>query len=262
MRSAYNYQFKKVNVGNTDNHDTSNDQLQKASTSLLTNDEMMLVGKLAAGVAHEIKNPLTSIKGLVQLLNMGVNKPEYYSMIYSEINKVEEIINRLVGLAETQSVNFCINDIGLILERTITRMNDLALPKSIKIISSLEGTIFSSYCDEAQLQQVFENIIKNAIEASACNKKIYITCKTDESHVHIRVKDQGVGIPDEKIVYLFQPFYCKKKNSTGFGLMISDNIIKEHNGTIEVKSELEMGTTVDIYLPLVKSYDHLSQQLQ
>ncbi|PIC63325.1 hypothetical protein CSV79_12230 [Sporosarcina sp. P13] len=253
MERGFTTQFRKANVGSTSNYVIGNDQVSESSKSVLTNDKIMLVEKLAAGVAHEVRNPLTSIKGFVQLLNMGVHKPEYFSMIYSEINKVEEIINRLVGLADTQSMNFCINDIGLILERTLTRMNDLPLPNDLKIILSVEEHTFSIYCDEVRLQQAFENIIKNAIEASVCNKKIYITCKTNESHIHVRIKDQGVGIPDDKIEHLFEPFYCVKKNSTGFGLMISDKIIKEHNGTIEVKSELEIGTSVDIYLPLVKS---------
>ncbi|MBO0603592.1 GHKL domain-containing protein [Sporosarcina sp. E16_3] len=253
MGSRYNDQFRIGNVGNAYDHDIGNDPLQEASKSFLTNDKIKLVEKLAAGVAHEIRNPLTSIKGFVQLLNMGLSKPEYYSMIYSEINKVDEIVNKLIRLAETQSVNFRLNDIGLILERTIMRMNDLALLKGIKIILSLEGDLFSICCDEVQLQQVFENIIKNAIEASACNKKMYITCKTNESHVHIMIKDQGIGITDERIVHLFEPFYCTKESGTGFGLMISHKIIKEHNGTIQVKSELEIGTTVDIYLPLLNS---------
>jgi len=242
-------------VENTYNLDGGNDLLQEVevSKSFLTNDKIKLVGKLGATVAHEIRNPLTSIKGFVQLLNMGVSKPEYYSMIYSELNKVEEVVNKLLRIAETQSVNFRLNDIGLILERTIMRMNDLALLKGIKIDSSLECDFLSIYCDEVQLQQVFENIIKNAIEASACNKKMYITCKINESHVHIMIKDQGVGIPEKRIVHLFEPFYCIKENGTGFGLMISYKIIKEHNGTIQVKSELGIGTTVDIYLPLLNS---------
>ena len=255
MVSKYIDQSRMENVGNTYNLDSGNDLLQEVevSKSFLTNDKIKLVGKLAAGLAHEIRNPLTSINGFVQLLNMGVSKPEYYSMIYSELNKVEEIVNRLTRLAETQSVNFRLNDIGLILERTIMRMNDSALLKGVKIISSLEGDFLSVYCDEVQLQQVFENIIKNAIEASSYNKKIYITCKTNESHVHIMIKDQGIGIPEKRIVHLFEPFYCIKENGTGFGLMISHKIIKEHNGTIQVKSELGIGTTVDIYLPLLNS---------
>lgn len=253
MPSSYTDQSKERNIGTIYNHDRGNSQLKEANQSLPTNDKIRIIGRLAAGIAHEIKNPLTSIKGFVQLLNMEVSKPEYYSLIYSEINKVEEIVNRLIRLAETQSVNFRINDIGLILERTMMRMNDLALSKAIKINSSIEEGFLPIYCDDVQLQQAIENIIKNAIEASARNQQIYITCKRYESHVHIMIKDQGVGISKERISHLFEPFYCIKEKGTGFGLMISQKVISEHNGAIQVESDLGIGTTVDVLLPLLNS---------
>lgn len=229
-----------------------NGQLQEPG-ELQINDKIVLAGKLAVGVAHEVRNPLTSINGFVQLLNVGISKPEYYSMIFSELNKIEEIVNRLMKLAEPKSVNYRINNIKLILERTIMKMNELANLKDIEIILSLEGDFVTLYSDEAQLQQVFENIVKNSIEASDNNKKIYITCKTNDSHVHIEIKDQGVGIPDKRMKHLFEPFYCIKEKGTGFGLMISHKIITEHDGTIQVTSMLEIGTTVDIHLPRLNS---------
>jgi len=245
--------FKMENMGDTYNRDIGNDQLEEASKLYQTNDNVKLVGQLAAVVAHEIRNPLTSIKGFVQLLDTGVSNPKYYSMIYSEINRIEEIVDRLVGFAETQSVNFHINDIGFILERTILRMTDLALLKDIKINLSLEEVLLSIYCDETELQQAFENIIENAIEASASNTEVDIICKKIKSHVHIMIKDEGVGIAEERMVHLFEPYYCIKESGTGFGLMISRKILQEHNGTIQVKSEVGIGTTVEVYLPLLNS---------
>ncbi|MFD1927766.1 ATP-binding protein [Sporosarcina siberiensis] len=254
MKSRYNDQIRLENERNTYKHDIDNDQPQKKSISFSTNDKNKIVGKFAAGVAYEIENPLTSIKEVVQQLkSIEVSKPEYYSIMYSEINKVEKIVNRLIKLGETQSVNFCINNIELILERAIMRINDLALVKDIKIISSLEGERVSIYCDPVKLQHVFENIIKNAIEASTYNEIVYITCKTTEDHVHIMIKDQAAGIPEDRFSHLFEPFYYIKDSSTGLGLMISHKVIKEHNGTIQVESELEKGTTVNIYLPSLNS---------
>jgi len=253
MGSKYYAQSIMENIGIAYNHAIGINSLEEASKSYLMNEKIKLVGELAAGVAQEIRDPLTSINDLVQLLNSRVTKPEYLSMIYSELNKVEEIVNKLIKFAETQSVNFRLNDIGHILDRTIKSMNDLALVKGINIISNIEGECLSIYCDEVQLQHVFENIIKNAIEASACNKEIYFASKKNESHIHIMIKDKGIGISDERIVHLFEPFYCIKERGTGFGLMMSHKIIQEHFGTIQVKSELEIGTTVDIYLPLLNS---------
>ena len=215
------------------------------------NDKINLVGKLAAGVAHEIRNPLTSIKGFVQLLNIGVSKPEYFSLIYTELNRVEEILDRFVGLAEPHSINFQIHDVGYILEQTIILLKDLCLSNGIEIVSITKSDTLSVFCDEEQLQLVFVSVIKNAIAASAPNNKLFISCTKKESHVDITIKDQGVGIPQERLDRLFEPFYCIKENGTGLGLMVSYKIIKEHHGTIKISSETGVGTTVNISLPLL-----------
>ncbi|WP_210471508.1 HAMP domain-containing sensor histidine kinase [Sporosarcina sp. 6E9] len=244
------------NVRITYNHVVDNDQLQEENISYLTNEKINVVGKFAAEAAHEIGNPLTSIKDVVQRLNnMGVSNPKYYSMIDSEINKVEEIVNRLIMLSETQSVNFRINDIEIILERAILGMKEFALLEGIKIHSNLEAQGLPIYCDQVRLQEVIENIIKHAIEASACNKNVYITCKSTESHVHIMIKGHGVGNSEERVVHLFEPNYAIKESSTGLDLMINHKIIKEHNGSMQVESKLDIGSTVDIYLPLVGSLE-------
>lgn len=250
--SKCNDPFNKQNVKVSYHNEVDYSQLEKESISFSMNEKNKLVRSIAATVAHEIRNPVISIKDLVQLLTMGISNPEYYSKIYSEISKIEEVLKRLSRLGERHSVNFRINDMGIILERSIMGMKKLSLFKRIKINLSLKEGLFV-YCDEVQLQKAFENIIKNAMEASACNEEVYVTCKTNETHVHIRIKDQGVGIPNKKTEHLFEPCYCIKETGTGFGLMISNKIIKEHNGTIQLKSELEIGTTVDIYIPLLVS---------
>lgn len=253
MESRHSNSLRMEKLGNTTSTDIAIDHLNEASKSLLMNEKLKLVGTLAAEVAHEIRNPLTSIKGFIQLLNMGVSKPEYYSIINSEINEIEETINRLMGLAETQSVNFRSSDIGLILERTISSMDDLARFKGIEIISNFQVGFLFIYCNEVLLQQVFENSIGHAIETSAYNKKVYITCKTHDLHVHIKIKDQGVVRPNTRTVYLFNPFYCIEEDDTGLSPISINEIIKEHNGTIQVTSGVDIGTTVDIYLPLRNS---------
>lgn len=220
------------------------------SNELFTmNDKVNLVGKLAAGVAHEIRNPLTTIKGFVQLLNMGVSKPEYFSLITSELDRVEEIIDRLMGLAEPSSIKFHLNDVRLILEQTITQLKDLCLSKGIEITTSIEPVASTIYCDEKQLKLVFVNVIKNAIEATAPNKKLFISCTKIDTHILITFRDQGVGISQERLDHLFEPFYCIKENGTGLGLMVSYKIIKEHHGTIHIESKTGVGTTVAISLP-------------
>lgn len=217
------------------------------------NDKIGLVGKLAAGVAHEIRNPLTSIKGFVQLLDTGGNQPEYYSLIYSELNRVEEIINRYMRLAEPHSVKFQFHDVKVILERCMMKLNELAQLKGIEIISCIDSELLPILCDDVQLQQVFENVVKNAIEATSGNQNVHVTCNRMDCHIQIKVYDQGVGIPQERLQRLFEPFYCIKENGTGLGLMESYKIVNEHNGTIQIESEIGTGTTVEINMPLLDS---------
>jgi len=222
------------------------------SNELFTrNDKVNLVGKLAAGVAHEIRNPLTTIKGFVQLLDMGVSKPEYFSIINSELNRVEEIIDKLKGLSEPSSIKFHPNDIRLVLEQAIMQLKELCLSKGIEIATTIEAVTSIIFSDGEQLKQVFVNVIKNAIEATAPNKKLFISCTEIDHQFLITIRDQGVGISQERISHLFEPFYCIKENGTGLGLMVSYKIIKEHQGTIHIESETGVGTTVAISLPLL-----------
>ena len=249
MRSRHSFQFKMHKTGTPNEFEDIHKHESQESISI--NDKIELAGKLAAGVAHEIRNPLTSIKGFVQLLSKEESKPEYFSLIYSEIDRVEEIINKLMKLGEPHSMQFQLNDVGNILGESILSMKNFALLKNINIVTSIESDIMSILCDKEQLQLVFDKIIKNAIEATPSNKNLYITCKKRDTQVHIMVKDYGVGIPKARLARIFEPFYCIKENGTGFGLMFSHKIVKEHHGNILIESELGQGTTVDIYLPLL-----------
>lgn len=238
MRSKYDNQFKK------------SDDDSKTNKVFPMNEKIELAGTLAAGLAHEIKNPLTSIKGFVQLMDIGKTKQEYFSLIYEEINRVEEIINKLWRFGEPYAGTFSDSDVSSILEHSIWKLSEQALMKNIAIYFQVESDYYNLICDSENLEQVFYNVIKNAIEASTDNKSIFINCRKHDSHIHVTIQDQGVGIPQKRLERIFEPFYCIKENGTGFGLMASYKIIKDHNGIIHIESEVELGTTVDIYLPV------------
>lgn len=238
MRSKYDYQFKK------------SEDVSETNKVFPMNEKIELAGTLAAGLAHEIKNPLTTIKGFVQLLAIGEAKPEYFSTIFEEINQIEDIINKLWSFGEPYAGMFSNSDVMSILEKSIWELSDQAQTKSVDIYFQSEAESYNMNCDRENLQQVFYNVIKNAIEASADYKSIFINCRKHDSYIHVTVQDQGVGIPRDRLERVFEPFYCIKENGTGFGLMESYKIIKEHNGIIHIGSEVESGTTVDIYLPV------------
>ncbi len=217
---------------------------------LLKSAKLEMAGQLAAGVAHEIRNPLTSIQGFIQLLEAGMNKPEYFEIMRSEFERIEDIIGEFLALAKPQAITFQKNDMGSLLQQTIQLMNAQAIMQGVEVISEIEQDLPLVECDKHQLKQVFINIIKNAIEATHYEGQLLVSCKKSHSQLHIMFQDQGVGIPEERIKHLFEPFYSTKEKGTGLGLMISYKIIEEHQGMVKVESEEGKGTTFHIYLPI------------
>lgn len=222
-----------------------------AEEYLLKSAKLEMAGQLAAGVAHEIRNPLTCIQGFIRLLEeTDKREPEYFSIIRSEFERIEGIISEFLALAKPQALNFQKNDIGLILMQTIHLMNAQAIMHNVEIVTLIEEGLPLFQSDKHQLKQVFINVIKNAIEATASKGTLTITCKKTSSHLHIEFQDQGEGISPERIKHLFEPFYSTKEKGTGLGLMVSYKIIEEHKGMMRVESEEGKGTTVHILLPL------------
>lgn len=219
---------------------------------LRKSDKLSIVGQLAAGVAHEIRNPLTAIHGFAQLLQMGMNKEEYISIILSELRRIELIVNEFLVLAKPQVVTFEQKDVLVLLQSIIALLETQAIMNNIQIQTEFEPNIPLIKCEENQLKQVFVNILKNAIEAMPSGGLITIQVSTgDQGMLLIRFIDQGNGIPEERIPKLGEPFYTTKEKGTGLGLMVSYKIIQEHQGKIQFCSQLNTGTTVDILLPAV-----------
>ncbi|MFC4766799.1 PAS domain-containing sensor histidine kinase [Effusibacillus consociatus] len=217
---------------------------------LRKSDKLSAVGQLAAGVAHEIRNPLTTIKGFLHLIKSGSCKVEYLDIALSEIERMESIINEFLMLSKPQAKNFKITDPRILIKNVITLLTTQAILKNVQILYEFDSNVPFVMCDENQLKQVFINLIQNAIEAMPDGGNILIHVKKpDTGNILIRVIDQGHGISEDRIHRLGEPFYSTKEKGTGLGLMISYKIVQEHNGTIEVQSKINEGTTVDVLLP-------------
>ncbi len=226
---------------------------EKRSEELLRRSEKLsVVGELAAAVAHEIRNPLTSIKGFIQMMENGVpEKDLYYQIVLSELNRIEQIISEMLVLAKPQSVCFQRKKIGHLIRHVLKLLEGQANLHNIQFIADLETDLQEIDCEENQLKQVFINLIKNAIEVMPDGGKITVTCrKAENDQLLIRIIDQGPGIPEDRLSRLGEPFYTTKEKGTGLGLMVSFKIIKDHNGTMHFSSSIGEGTTVDVLLPL------------
>ncbi|PLS09567.1 PAS domain S-box protein [Neobacillus cucumis] len=225
----------------------------KKSQEMMQNTEKLsIAGQLAAGIAHEIRNPITAIKGFIQLMNSDIDGyNEYFDIIISEIKRIELILSELLILAKPQVKKLERKDINVLMDQVITLLDSQAILNNVEIITEFDTEDTYIQCDENQLKQVFINYIKNAIEAMPKGGKLLIQIKQrDEDKLNICFKDEGVGMTIETLSKLGQPFYTTKENGTGLGFMISKKIIENHLGEVHIMSEPNQGTTIDVILPL------------
>ncbi|MBO8178067.1 MAG: PAS domain S-box protein [Bacillus sp. (in: Bacteria)] len=227
---------------------------KQAEELLRKSEKLAVVGELAAGVAHEIRNPLTSIKGFMHLLKEECETHKhYFEIMESELERINFIVNEFLMLGKPQVMNFRQKDVSDLLKDVMTLLESQAILNNVKMISEFEPNLPLLYCDENQLKQVFINIIKNAIEAMPNGGKVKIQAKKKENNLVIRFIDQGCGIPKDRIAKLGEPFYSTKEKGTGLGLMVSFKIIEAHKGRIKIESEVGQGTTVDLSFPISSS---------
>ena len=226
---------------------------RKTEELLRHSEKLSAVGQLAAGIAHEIRNPLTSLKGFIQLIQTGSNeKREYFDIMFSELKRIESIISELLFLAKPQGSQFDSKDILDILKHVTTLIDTQAILANIQIKSEIECDFSLIRCEENQIKQVFVNVLKNAIEAMPNGGIITVRVKTMEKEKTVRVSviDQGVGIPESMLSKVGEPFFTTKDKGTGLGFMVSHRIIRNHGGRIQVESIEGIGTTIHIDLPL------------
>jgi len=224
---------------------------RKETENLLRNSEKLsVVGELAAGIAHEIRNPLTTLKGFMQLMKTEENYPYYIDVMYGELERMEGITNEFLCLAKPQISEIKEIQIWMLLEQVSTLLYPQALLNRIELVVESEPNMPVVTCVENQIKQVFINLVKNAIEAMEHGGEIRLAVQREnDRNLLITVHDQGTGIPADKIKKLGQPFYSLKEKGTGLGLTVCQKIIREHRGRIDFRSEMGKGTTVEVRLP-------------
>lgn len=218
---------------------------------VMQSEKLTTAGQLAAGIAHEIRNPLTSINGFVKLLQSTERSNAlYFEIIESELKRIELIVNELLVLSKPQGAHVSGPiDVLPILEQIITLMKVQAALKNIEIIPHYPDVPISVQGEVNQLKQVFINLLKNAMEAMNQGGTITVDIMRSGHDVQIIVQDEGIGMTPEQIQSLGQPFFTTKDTGTGLGLMITKNIIHNHGGTMNVESIPDHGTTFTINLP-------------
>lgn len=230
------------------------------------NDRLAELGRIAASIAHEIRNPLTSIRGLVQLLAPNLTssaKLSYIDIIISEINRVNSIITEFLKTAKpAPPLKEAIPVTDLFAELELLCHSESLLQGIELVILPVDPSLMI-YADRLQMKQVLLNMLHNAMEAisdlpNSRTGMIQFEAERFGRYVQIRIEDNGVGMDEQTRTHLFSPFFTTKNSGTGLGLSTCYHIVELHGGTIDVESTPGLGTVFRIYLPTVDKKPELS----
>lgn len=224
--------------------------LPKIDEKIIKLDKLALVGQLAAGLAHEIRNPMQSVKGFVQLLfNENKEMAQYKNIVIDELNRINELVSDFLLVTQPSSPKKVKGSIETIIQHTVEFLKSEAAIYNINLSIEICEVVPDFYFDPSQMKQVFINLIKNAIEAVGNNGHIRILINKQGNRISVNIKDSGPGIPLAILNKIEDPFFSTKETGTGLGLTISKTIVKEHEGTIKLENQSD-GTLVSVELPL------------
>jgi len=220
-------------------------------------DRMKIIGELAAGVVHEIRNPLTNISTNIQYIKENIDSQDkYYEEIQdiaSDIKDIEETVRKILDFARPKKPYIIKTDIHQLIDESL-RFTRMKLRRNgIEIVKKYGSEIPDIEVDPTQIKQVFFNLIYNACEAMKDGGKLTILTRIwKKDYVEIDFADTGKGISKKNINKIFNPFFTTHHKGTGLGLLISRKIVEEHKGSIEVKSKVGKGANFIIKIPISK----------
>jgi two-component system NtrC family sensor kinase len=232
------------------------EELRKTENQLIQSDKVASLGKLAAGVAHEINSPLTGILTYSSLLLQDKKDDdpdkEDLEVIVNETNRCKKIVKGLLDYARQTEPRKTLSDINEVADKSVDLISHQASLQNVKIEKKLQPDLPKIMIDVGQIQQVFINILLNAIEAMPQGGTLTMSSGMDDQMVALRFADTGIGIPEEILPKILDPFFTTKVQGrgTGLGLSVSYGIIERHRGKLEVKSKVGEGSTFTVKLPL------------
>jgi PAS domain S-box-containing protein len=235
-------------------------EYKQIEQTALQNDKLAMLGKIAAAIAHEIRNPLTSIRGFIQLLRpylLEVGKEEYARIILTEIDRANDIIYEFLNSSKPSAPMKQLIPLDHIMKEIVLLTESEALMRNCEIKSECYSTNNFVSIDVKQIKQVILNIVKNALDAieevqGERRGLIQMITQRSEQYVQITIRDNGKGMEKSTMSRLFDPFFTTKEAGTGLGLSVSYRIVRNHSGTIRVDSQPGIGTEFIIYLPLAE----------
>ncbi|MEC0226838.1 ATP-binding protein [Paenibacillus alba] len=232
----------------------------KREEHMLRSDKLRVIGELASGMAHEIRNPLTTVKGFLQISKAnGYNIENWYGLIMDEIDRMSDLTGEFLQFSKPHSIDFriyslheCILKVIALMESEATRFGH-----QIHYKEALDPVLL--WMDQDKITQLLLNIVKNACEAMEENGIVRMELSLAPKTATMIIQDNGPGIPSDQLEKIFHPFFTTKSNGTGLGLSICYKIVQDHQGTIEVESEPGKGTRFILTFPLAESETYIEK---
>jgi two-component system NtrC family sensor kinase len=233
-------------------------ELQEAQAHVLHQEKMAAFGLLAAGIAHEVGNPLTSISSLIQMLqrrDQDSYTKEKLTLISGQLDRIQTTLRELVNFSRPASTVRARVSIAEVVQEALNIAKYYKRPKGRQIETSVPGDLPAVMGVRDQLVQVFLNLILNAIDATDTGGRILVRAEIEDERLVVHVEDNGVGIADEHLPRLFQPYFTTKKHGTGLGLFVTRKLMLDHGGDIDVSSQKGEGTRFRLRLPIAPPVD-------
>lgn len=227
-------------------------ELQSSFEQVKRADRLSAIGQLAAGLAHEIRNPLASIDGAAELLDVAGDQPELrketVSIIRKECARLNRLLTSLLDFARPRRPEWRDVDLSKVLDTVIDLVSHAA-GKGIQFHKEKDDRVPKLLGDEEQLTQVILNLTLNAAQAMPEGGDVWLTARPEDGGLVIQIRDEGAGIPEENMDKIFDPFFTTKETGTGLGLSVVHQIVTQHGGTVTVTRNQEKGTTFSLFFP-------------
>jgi signal transduction histidine kinase len=228
-------------------------ELKVSQERIVRSEKLATIGKLAGIVSHELRNPLGVIRNSIYFLNMRLGKgmdekiKKHLDILREEIEISDKIITDILNFARVKTISKTDVNINDVVEEILL---DVVVAKNIKVQTNLEKSLPKISIDTSQIKLVFSNIILNANQAMSTGGTLKIITTTADKFVAIHVSDTGCGVESQNMDKIFEPLFSTKAKGIGLGLSACSDIVGAHQGTIEVKSEVNKGTTFVVKLPI------------
>jgi signal transduction histidine kinase len=226
-------------------------ELQGIQEQMIRKEKLAMLGQLAGGVGHELRNPLGVISNAIYYLQMTLTDAEettkeYLDMISSEVRNSEKIVSDLLDLSRTKPAERERVEVSELIVQVLDRHNP---PEEVQVSTEIGPDLPSVFVDPSQIGQVLDNLLTNAYQAMPEGGKLSIEAKVEEDRLLVSITDTGTGISQENIERLFEPLFTTKARGTGLGLAVSKNLVEANGGSIEVESQEGKGSTFTVILP-------------